>query len=37
MKRVNTLMKNENVIATLVISCVFGITGLITWLAALYS
>lgn len=30
MKKINTLIKNENVIATLVIATVFIITGLIT-------
>lgn len=37
MKRINTQMKNENLIATFVIGGVFLITGLLTWLVAYYS
>jgi|GEM_PF-890223 len=37
MKRVNTQIKNENVIASVVIGGVFLITGLLTWLVAYYS
>jgi hypothetical protein len=33
MKKINTLLQNENVIATLVIGTVFLITALFTWFA----
>lgn len=35
MKKINTLLKNENVLATVIIAGVFVVTGLIT-LYALY-
>ena len=37
MKKLNTMLHNENVVATIVIAAVFLITGLITVLASLRS
>ena len=37
MKKINTLLKNENVQASIVIGTVFLITGLITLFAVFYS
>jgi hypothetical protein len=36
MKKINTLLKNENVQATLVITTVFLITGLVTLFTAVF-